>query len=227
MNPKKIIGGLALLLLGLLSLNAQKTVQLDYFDEIVATGAVNITLQKGTNLAAVVKVDKIDVDDVNISVSEGVLKIEVLRSLIKKNPTIDVVVTCGKLRRIKAQAGADIESNEVFVGDLIELRANSGAEIELKVEVNKLEAHASEGSHIKITGKTQTQDIRSSSGANIAALQLDCDNTYANANTGGIAKVVAKQNLEASANTGGVVKYKGKPAKTKMKELLSGKVVEL
>ncbi len=227
MNHKKIIFGCFLFLFGISTTNAQKTIQLNQFDEIVASGTVNVTLQKGSNYQAVVRVDKIDLDDVNISVSEGVLKIGVLKSLIKKDETVSVVVTCGKIRKIKASAGADIESNEVFQGDLLKLKAASGGDIDLIVEVNKLEAHASEGGDIHVKGSTDTQDIKTASGGSFAALDLECNNTYATANTGGIAQVVAKKTLEANANTGGVIKYKGNPEKTKMKELLSGKVMEL
>jgi hypothetical protein len=218
---------IAILLFSFSALNAQSVVQLEPFDEIHAIGTVKVTLIKGTELKAEIEAKGIDYDDVNISVSEGTLKIRVLKSLIKQDENINIVVTYNRLRKIKAQAGADFLGNDILSGDQLSIRANQGSEIQLEVSVNKLEAVASEGGKINLKGKSEIVDVRTSSGGQFNALGLESDYTYATANTGGTAKVIAKELLEASANTGGVIEYKGQPTKTKMKELLSGKVKEI
>lgn len=228
MKRTKFLGNLLMILLiGIQTVNAQTEYKLDQFDEIIATGTVDVILQKGTTHGAVVKATGIDNGDINVDVSEGILKIRVLKSLLKKGDKVEVFVTYSQIRKIKAQAGADIVAKSILTGDQLMLRANSGSEIMAEIAVNKLEAVAAEGGEINLKGKAQTQDIRTSSGGQFNAFNLICDYTYATANTGGTAKVVAKQTLEASANTGGVIEYKGNPEKTKMKELLQGKVKEI
>lgn len=224
---KKINFILALLFIGSISINAQTDYDLDPFDEIQATGMVHVTLKKGTSLKAIVNAKGIDYDDIKVSVSEGTLKILVLKSLIKHDAKIDIEVTYDQIRKIKAQAGAHFTGTEILTGDLLSLRANHASEIQIDVAVNKLEAITAEGGAIKVKGTSEIVDVRASSGAKFNGLELISNYTYANANTGGSAKVVAKESLEASANTGGMIEYKGKPTKTKTKKSFKGKVKEI
>ncbi len=204
---------------------AQDTLKLEHFDEIYVTGIIEVTLQKGEEEKLVLETYNFHRNDVKVRVSEGELRISVVKSLVK-NARIEILVTYKDLRRIKVNAGAHITSKNPIAIDKLELKANSGAEIELELKVNKLQARIAEGAQMHLSGTTESQDVSSASGAIFYGYKLDSDITYANANTGSRVEVNAKKSIEASANTGGVVEYKGDPDEKQIKDYLGGNVVE-
>ena len=207
------------------SVNAQEMLDLSKFDEIIASGDVDVVLQQGEATAVEVFANGNDEQNIKIHVNEGILKINLLKSLIKSSHrSVKVVVTFTKLNRIKAYAGAEIESESTIMISRLQLRLNSGAEMYLNVEADDLEVVVSEGSELEISGSTKSMDVRTSSGGVCEAFDLDSDYTYVTSNTGGEAEVVANKRIEAKANTGGRVEYKGKPEDTKISDFLTGTV---
>ena len=208
-----------------LSTNAQEVLDLSKFDEIIASGNVDIVLKQGETSEVEVWANGNDEQNIKIHVNEGILKINLLKSLIKsQNRDVKVVVTFEKLNRIKAYAGAEVESESTISTSRLQLRLNSGAEMYLQVEVDDLEIVVSEGSELEISGSTKSMDVRTSSGGVCDAFDLESDYTYVTSNTGGEAAVVANKRIEAKANTGGRVEYKGKPEDTKISDFLTGTV---
>ncbi len=206
---------------------SQEERSLSFFDEIIATGNMEVILEQGDEEKALVYAKGIDTDDINTSVKGGILKLSVLKSLVKKDDHIRVRVYYRQLKRIKAHAGADISAANKMEIDNLYLQAFSGAQIDLEVQVNALSISVSKGAQADLQGKTESLDARVVSGGKLFALQLESDHTFVTATTGGAAKVVALQSLEASANTGGKIDYKGDPAKKKTKGLLTGKIRKL
>lgn len=205
--------------------NAQETLDLSKFDEIIASGNVDVILKKGEKCEVVVWHHNNDEQNIKIHVNEGILKINLLKSLVRSAcQNVKVEVTYTELRRIKAYAGAEVEGESVINGDRLTLRLNSGATMEIQVEVDDLEVVVSEGSELEISGTTESMDVRTSSGGVIEAFDLQSDYTYVTSNTGGEAEVVAKKRIEAKANTGGRVEYKGKPESTKISDFLTGTI---
>ncbi len=219
------------LLVALLSLQSgythiRDTMTLAHFDQIIATGIIEVTLQQGNEEKLVLVTNDFDRDDVKVMVTEGVLKIFVVKSLIK-DAKIEVFVTYKQLRRIKANTGASVSSENIIEIDKLDLKANSGARIELELQVNDLHARLAEGAQIQLSGTTESQDITASSGANFYGFELTSDYTYVNANTGGRAEVIANKSIEATANTGGRIEYKGDPETIKIKDYLGGEIENL
>lgn len=207
------------------SMNAQEVLDLNKFDEIIASGDVDVVLQQGENTEVKVFANGNDEQNIKIHVNEGILKINLLKSLVKSSHrSVKVVVTFTKLNRIKAYAGAEVESESTIATNRLQLKLNSGAEMYLNVAVDNLEVVVSEGSQLEISGSTKSMDVRTSSGGVCEAFDLESDYTYVTSNTGGEAEVVANKRIEAKANTGGRVEYKGKPEDTKISDFLTGTV---
>mgnify|MGYP000220683157 CR=1 FL=1 len=221
----KILQSIILLLFVSFALNAQKTYDFNKFDEIIASGNVDVILRQGETCGVEVFPNDNEEHNIKIHVNEGILKINLLKSLVRGAcENVSVIVTFDKLRRIKAYAGAEVEGQNVIRGDKLTLRLNSGATMVLDVEVDDLEVVVSEGSELEINGTTKSMDVRTSSGGILEAFDLQSDYTYVTSNTGGEAEVVAKKRIEAKANTGGRVEYKGKPEETRISDFLTGTV---
>ena len=207
-----------------ITVNAQDVFKLEHFDELVASGKVEVILQKGEQAQAVVETNGLEESDININIHEGVLKINMVKSLIRDDEEITVYLTYQQLNRIKAQAGAEITAKNTIETNRLILKVVSGAEMALTVATGDLDVVVSEGGQLELEGTTNSLDARASSGGMLEAFDLESNYTYITSNTGGVAEVVANKKIEAKANTGGQIEYKGKPEIKEFSNFLSGNI---
>ena len=206
---------------------AQDERKLDYFDAITVVGDVELVLIAGEEAKAFITAEGISEDDVTVYVKGKTLKIQLIEGLFHDKDHARVEVTYQQLRALKASAGAKAFSSATITGDQLDLRASSGAQMDLAVEVNALVATATEGAVIEIEGSTETQEVTTSTGGQYRGLDLQCDRTYVRANTGGQAEVVANKRLDANANTGGQIDYTGDPEEKNTRSLISGGIQKI
>ncbi|MCO6476534.1 MAG: DUF2807 domain-containing protein [Phaeodactylibacter sp.] len=226
----KTISKITAVLAFCLTLNAassQDERKLDYFDAITVAGDVELVLIPGDEARAVITTEGVSEDDVSVFIKGKTLKIQLIEGLFHDGDHARVEVTYERLRALKATAGAKAVSAAPITGDQLALRASSGAQMELAVEVNALEASVSEGAVIDIEGTTETQEVTASTGGQYRGLDLQCSLTYVKANTGGQAEVVANKRLDANANTGGQIDYSGDPEEKNTRSLISGGIQKI
>ena len=224
MKNTRILAILFMLFLTQLSV-AQDVMTLERFDQISATGIIEMTLIKSDEEKIELETDDFDRCDVKVKVEDGILRINVTKSLVK-DADIELKVYYKQLRRIKVNAGVEVFAREPIEIDKLELKANSGAQVELELKVNDLKARLAEGAQMHLSGTTESQTVTCSSGAIFYGHNLTSDYTYVNANTGARAEVVAMIKMEATANTGGRVCYKGEPNDREIRDFLGGEVFE-
>lgn len=215
---------IAAMCLLLSNLHAQKTIELDAFDAILASGNLEVVLIPGDVERAVIEISGAPKDELSVKTVRGELRINYLNTLIYKNFEVKVTVWYKSLRAVRGNAGARIGSETGITADRLELRAGSGAQVELNVETRSLEAYASEGGLLRVGGKAETQDANATTGGRYEAFRLDCRNTYVRASLGGQAEVVALKKLEATAHTGGSIEYQGDPEQSDVRHIISGDI---
>jgi hypothetical protein len=203
---------------------AQDVRKLSSFDGIAVIGNIEVIVQQGEEEQAVVEVFGIDEDDISVYVSHNTLRLQLINSLFKREQRAKVTVTYKQLRSLKANAGSRISSEGAITADKLYVRSQSGSEVTLEVKTNVIDAGAQEGAVLRLSGATETFDASAATGGKLYALELESKTTYANANTGGEAEVVALDRLDASANTGGSIRYKGAPGERNTKTVLSGDI---
>ncbi|MCB9297572.1 MAG: DUF2807 domain-containing protein [Lewinellaceae bacterium] len=209
------------------SANAQDERKLDYFDAITVAGDVELILTPGEEARAVITAEGVSEDDVTLYIKGKTLKIQLIEGLFQGDDHARVEVTYQQLRALKASAGAKAFATAPVTGDQLDLRASSGAQMELAVKVNSLVATATEGAVINMEGIAETQEVAVSTGGQYRGLDLQCERTYVKANTGGQAEVVANKSLDASANTGGQIDYAGDPEEKNTRSLISGGIQKI
>lgn len=203
---------------------AQVEYTLDNFDEISVTGNIEVTLRPGDSTKAVVETFGIPEGDVNVFVKGQMLRLSIINSLFYKNEKVKVTVYYKTIRSIRANAGAQVESTAVLEGDFLEVRAGSGAVVELELQTNKLESNATEGAIIRLKGTVESQKARATTGGHVDALEVACEHTYARAGTGGQVEVAANATLDAYANLGGEIRFSGDPERKGNRNFLGGEV---
>ncbi len=195
------------------------------FDELRVNGKIRVTLEPGDENAVEISEEE---DKVLVEVKGGVLVVK-RREMWKYGSYkkyIDVLVVYkDKLRRISADAGAEIKSKQKVVSaDALRLSFGSGATGDLELELEDLEVSCGEGAELELRGFVEELTARGSTGGLLDAFDLQAKRVYARANTGGQLEVNVLEVLEANAHTGGRIDYRGDPEKTTISNELGGKV---
>ncbi len=222
---KMILIGCLAISFNISNVNAQDDVRsLRSFDEIVITGRIEVELQQGEEGKAEVYTRNVSPDNVTIEINRGILKLGRFNTLWKKDEDVRIVITYKQLRSIKAHAGAKVNAKSIIEGDKLKIRSNSGAEMELELQMKALDATVSEGATLELSGQVETQEVKAFTGGQYKGFDLQCKHTYVTSNTGGEARVVALESLEAKGNTGGSIRYKGDPEEKHTKTILAGDI---
>ncbi len=208
-------------------IQAQEERKLDYFDAISVAGDIEVVLTPGAEARAIITAEGVSVDEVSVFTKGKTLKIQLIEGLFHGDDQVRVEISYQQLRALKASAGAKVRATVPITGDQFDIRATSGAQMELSVEVNTLVASVVEGAQIDIDGATETQEASAATGGQYRALNLECNRTYVKANTGGQAEVVANQRLDANATTGGQINYTGDPEEKNTRSLISGGIQKM
>lgn len=214
-----------LLLCFALNLSAYASYDLDGpFDEIRVSGKVRLILEPGEEEAVEILSDA---DKVSYEVREGVLVVKRKErwkySSYKRS--VKVVVTYKTLRKISAEAGAEVRSGSVLnTTDALRLYFGTGARAELAINVSDLEVSTGEGAVLELEGAAEELTLRASTGGVVEAFDLKTDRAYVRANLGGSAEIAVDKTLEAKAHTGGIIEYQGDPQRMNISDDLGGEV---
>lgn len=197
---------------------------LEPFDKIEAFGSFDIEIQYGNKEQVKLESSTINIDEIELKVEGRKLKISMVEKVLENQKQVKVLLTYNELREISVSGGAFIVGLNDIKGDKLEVIANSGANIDIKVNVNVIEVEVGQGATLAVNGNCKTQNVNTTMGGIYSAYNLKCNNTYAKATMGGIAKVVADSTAELSASMGGTLGYKGNPAKILMNKTFGGKI---
>lgn len=164
------------------------------FQRIQASSGIEVHISKGDREELAVSVgDMAYLDQVKTVVSNGVLKIyregEWKFWNTWKNWKVRVYVSYTNLNGLDANSGASIQGTDL--------------------QLNTLNAYASSGGLIKITGKADATDVNVNSGGLFRGFDLVATKCTAKASSGGIAQLNVVKELSAKANSGGLIRYKG------------------
>lgn len=193
------------------------------FNTLKVFNGLTVILQKSD-------VSKIEItgsksEDVSIKNSNGVLKIrlkfpegftaEDLKITLYYTNNIDV---------IDANEGAKIFSEEVFNQQHVEVKAQEGARIEMKIETKHLVVKSVSGGIIELTGATQNQTIEATTGGIYEGYNMQSKQAVATAASGARVEVRITEVLDAKIRFGGTIFYKGTPEVLKTKKIIGGTI---
>lgn len=225
MNNHKFFYFLITLMVCTLSTFAQNSATKEFgnVDELHVLGDIEVTLRSGNETVAEIDVMDISLDKV-VTELEGTRLAIRLKPGIYKGAEVKIHLTYKHLREVRATAGARIYMDDAVSGDKLEMYAGSGGRIDAKVDVNVLEQRVMEGSRITVRGNAPSHECRVYSGGILEAEQLNSEFVFARVNTGGMATIYVKDELEASVGTGGRLTYHGNPPKESIKKHLGANV---
>jgi hypothetical protein len=188
------------------------------FDNIIAT------LERGDENKLCAGTDT-QLDDLNISIDEGVLRIRKIEGTkYEHQPKVRVIYK--NIHTIEGLYKADIDTRNLIKSDSLTISLKSGSRLYAGCDVNYLEARVSEGSLLKIDGYAVNQIITATSKATFSGFELEGEKATIKANMGGILKLNIEKSISGSVNTKGHLSYKNTPA-LDVKTGMGGQVVKM
>lgn len=199
------------------------TLEVEPFRELVVSGRIDVELIHASSGEMSITSTNGQPELVEVTFRNEELKLKV-PTRINKDDNISIRLPYTELSRIKALAGARINSARDLSVETIELEAGTGGKIELSVSAEKIVAHITQVSDIILYGKAKSQQVSVNTGGNYLAYDLECSETNIRVGSGSQGKVKASAMLDATANTKGYIGYMGDPEIVQTKAILGGKI---
>lgn len=202
---------------------AQVSQKLGDFTAVRAFDRISVTLMKSNE-------NKIDIrgkqaGDVEVITKNGELKIRMKVSKMFNGEDIEATVYyTGIIDRVEASEGAVIGSSDTFSPVAMELNAKEGAQINLKIKVDKLKTKAGSGGIINVIGSAKNHDASMGTGGILKAKELETAQTAVSVSAGGEATISATDFVDAKTLAGGDIKIYGNPKQVSQKTRAGGNI---
>ena len=181
------------------------------FNKISVSGAFYVEVLPGDAEQRVhVTADDNIMEDVLVSVENGELRIKMRSGVNYNNVYPKLIINTPSLEKISTSASAKVQvKNTLKSSGKIQFETSSAGTIIADVDAPSINADASSGSTLELSGRTKNYNVQGSSGSSIKAAELLSENTDVQVSSGASAKVHASVTLKAAASSGGNVDYKG------------------
>jgi hypothetical protein len=204
--------------------NAQVSRNLGDFDEVRVFDKINVKLISSSENKVVVTGDRADeVETVN---KNGDLKIRMPFPQLLSGDDIIVKLYFKKIEGISASEGSYVSSETDFKQTILNLNAKSGAEINIDINVDKVNVKANAGGIITLSGKAKNQDVVITSGGILNAKDLETIQTTISVSAGGKSEIHASTLVDAKVKAGGSIFIFGKPKQINKEVFIGGTIIE-
>lgn len=194
------------------------------FKYIKSKNGIRVIVEQSDIKSISVETDSNLQKNIITKVENGVLIIEADNSFNTEEMPI-VRVAMPIINGLTATSGSEITSKGTLITNNIEVKSNSGSEINIKVEADAITLDSSSGSTIEVNGKALKLETSSSSGSEINAKNLLTNEVISKTSSGSSTSVYPIVRLEAKASSGSAINYYKTP-KTLSKEESSGGSVD-
>ncbi|HEY4628450.1 MAG TPA: head GIN domain-containing protein [Flavobacterium sp.] len=203
---------------------AQVTKNLGDFNTLKVFDKLNVKLIPASENKAVITGNREnEVEFVNIN---GELKLRMPFPKLLSGDDISVKLYFKNIDGISASEGSYVSSESIFKQTIMDLNAREGAEINLKLEAQKVNVKAVSGGIIELSGEAVNQDVTIMSGGVLKSRELNTSQTSIEVSAGGNAEINASALVDAKVKAGGSIYIYGKPRQINKETLLGGKIIE-
>ena len=204
--------------------NAQVTRNLGDFDEVKVFDKINVKLIPASENKIVIIGNRADeVETVN---KNGELKIRMPFPQLLSGEDIKVTLYFKNIENISASEGSYVSSAVNFKQTLLDVNAKSGAEININLEVDKVNIKVSTGGIVSVSGKATNSDVAIISGGILKAADLYTIQTKISVAAGGKSEINATTLVDAKVKAGGSIFIYGKPKQINKEVFIGGTILE-
>lgn len=195
----------------------------------VATG-ITLVLTESINEAVAVSASEPEFrDKIVTEVVNGILKIhyETKTGAINRqnqSKKLKAYVSYKTLDYLAITTGAEVQMKGVLKATTLELKSNTGGEMNAEVNVGTLKVDQNTGSKITLTGKVDKLEVDGDTGSKFQGEGLSTSFCDVKVSTGAGVYISVGKEMTVKANTGGYVKYKGEAGIREIKTNTGGYV---
>jgi hypothetical protein len=204
--------------------NAQVTRNLGDFDEVRVFDKINLKLIPASENKTIITGNR--ANEVEVVNKNGILKIRMPFPQLLSGDDIIVKLYFKKIESISASEGSYVSSETDFKQTILNLNAKSGAEINIDINVDKVNVKANAGGIIELSGKALNQDVVITSGGILKAKDLHTSQTSISVSAGGTADIYATALVDVKVKAGGSVYIYGKPKQINKEVFIGGTIIE-
>ena len=203
---------------------AQVTKNLGDFNVIEVFDKLSVKLIPSSENKAVITGNR--EDEVELVNNNGTLKLRMPFPKLLSGDDISIKLYFINIDGISASEGSYVSSESVFKPTIMDLNAREGAEINIKLDAQKVNVKAVTGGIIELSGEAINQDATIMSGGVLKSRELNTSQTSINVYAGGNAEINASTLVDAKVKAGGSVYIYGKPRQVNKETLFGGKIIE-
>ncbi|WP_036380864.1 head GIN domain-containing protein [Muricauda sp. MAR_2010_75] len=209
--------------LQLVTAQGELTQNLESYTEVKAFDGLSINLIKSNENKAVIT--GANTEKVAIVNNDGVLKIRMqIDKMFSGYRTYVDLYHTETLKVIDVNEDARISSDETYVQDVLELKAQEGAKMEINCQVDQLLIKSVSGGEIMAAGFSNNQDVIINTGGAYNGRTFKTKFTTISVNAGGNAEIYATDYVKANVKAGGEVLVYGDPKKMDESTVFGGKI---
>jgi hypothetical protein len=211
------------------SKESQKRNLKDFTAIEVSTG-IHLFLSMENNESVRIEAPENIINDVITEVKDGTLKLYIKRKSgfnffnWFNHSTVKAYVSVAELNKLKASSGSHVRSENTLKGNILDINASSGSQLDVDLVYREVVLGASSGSQLNLKGRSKFFKASTSSGSSISAWNLEAENCKANASSGGTLSVHVKDEISAKASSGGNIRYSGNPSVKQVNKSSGGTV---
>jgi hypothetical protein len=203
---------------------AQVTKNIGDFNEIEVFDKLNVTLIPASENKAVITGNR--ENEVELVNNNGELKLRMPFPKLLSGDDIFVKLYFIRIDAISASEGSYVASEYVFKQTIMDLNAREGAQINIKLDAQKVNIKSVTGGIITLSGEVVNQDATIMSGGVLDSRELSTSQTSISVYAGGNAEINASALVDAKVKAGGSVYIYGKPRQINKETLFGGKIIE-
>ena len=195
------------------------------YHKVAVVGSMDVILEKGTEGSIRVTTDENIHEYVTIESNKGVLKIKIKNYVnIKSKKSIHITVPFKSLDNVSLDGSGSVLTNDQIKSDQFEAEIGGSGEMNLDIDVNRVNAKVNGSASLKIIGTATDLEIKVIGSGDFDGGSLIAQNVEANVTGSGEALVVAKSSIKARVYGSGDIKYLGNPSTIDNKVLGSGDI---
>ena len=195
------------------------------YHKVDVFGSMDVILEKGTEGTIRVTTDENIHEYVTIESNKGVLNIKIKNNVnINTKKSIHIKVPFTSLDNVSLTGSGNVLTNDQIKSDQFEAEISGSGEMNLDIDVNRVNAKVNGSASLKIIGTATDLEIKVIGSGDFDGGSLISQNVEANVTGSGEALVVAKSSIKARVYGSGDIKYLGNPSTIDNKVLGSGDI---
>ncbi|MBP6758833.1 MAG: DUF2807 domain-containing protein [Flavobacterium sp.] len=180
------------------------------FKRIEVSNGIKVIVTQADTKSISVETDDNLQQHIITKIENGILKIESDESYnATETPIVNVQLPV--INGLKTDSGSEITSIGVLISENMDVKAESGSEINIEVEADAIKLESESGSSIEASGKALKLETSSSSGSTIDAKNLMTNEVNAKSESGSSSSVYPIVRLDAKASSGSSITYHKMP----------------